>query len=102
MHAVNKLSPIPRLNAADLRYGAPPRPVLRQKRAESATARETGGGEGDLDHQLLGRFQHQALATPAHLVRQITLTLTLSRSTGRGNRNREQFATGEANAPKSG
>src|SRR4051812_24379870 len=57
---------------------APPRPALRETRAELATAREAGGGESDLEHQVL--------ATPAHRVRQITLTLTLSRSTGRGNR----------------
>src|SRR5947209_13959488 len=53
-----------------------PRPVLREKRAELATAREAGAGEGDSDHQVL--------ATPVHRVRKITLTLTLSRSTGRG------------------
>ena len=31
-----------------------PRPVLREKRAESATAREAGGGEGDFEDQVLG------------------------------------------------
>src|SRR4051794_25620635 len=31
-----------------------PRPVLRETRAELATAREAGGGEGDFDHQVLG------------------------------------------------
>src|SRR4051794_17087139 len=56
----------------------------RKKRSPSPGTPGEGGGEGDLEDQVL--------ATPAHRVRQVTLTLTLSRGTGRG----DQSARGAA------
>src|SRR3954452_17348447 len=62
-----------------------PRPVLREKRAELATAREAGGGEGDFDDQVLGWSRDQVLAPPTHTSPRNHPHPTLSRSTGRGN-----------------
>jgi len=63
--------------------------LARETRAESAAAREAGGGEGDWKTRCSGDPHHQVRATPAHPVRQITLTLTASpgvRGEGTGTR----------------
>src|SRR3954447_12392375 len=43
--------------ACEISTNVLPRPVLRETRAELATAREAGGGEGGFDHQVLGCFR---------------------------------------------
>src|SRR4051794_11965547 len=55
--------------------GSLPHPVLRETRAEFATARERVGVRVISSTRCSGDLEHQVLAMPAHRVHQITLTL---------------------------